>query len=92
MLDVTDVNITLVWSLPEQHHRNGNITKYTICYQEAVQRTNCRNMMNVSAGQEFYRIIDLQPNTEYVIQVRAATEVGSGPPGIVYRTTLPSGE
>ena len=89
--DVTAVSVKIVWSPPEEPYQNGIITNYTICYQEALLRTNCDRKINVSADQRSYHITDLSPNTEYVLQVKAATVVGTGPPGAVYVMTLSSG-
>ena len=90
--DVTATSLSLVWSPPKERYRSGLITKYGICYQKSVLRTNCLDVKEVDADQQLHHFDDFLPNTEYMLQVRAATIVGWGPPGAVYITTLSSGE
>ena len=90
--DVTATSLSLVWSPPKERYRSGLITKYGICYQKSVLRTNCLDVKEVDADQQLHHFDDFLPNTEYMLQIRAATIVGWGPPGAVYITTLSSGE
>ena len=90
--DVTTTTLKLLWTPPEERHRCGIITKYSVCYQNSALRTNCRNITEINKDQLSYVISDLLPNTEYLLQVKAATKVGWGIPGAIYERTLSSGK
>ena len=91
--DITATSLNLVWSPPEERHRNGIITEYGVCYQEASLGTSCENTVRVPMEQLSYRITTgLRPNTEFMFIVKAATSRGWGPNAVIYETTLPAGK
>ena len=91
--DVTATSLNLVWSPPKENHRNGIITEYGVCYEEASLGTNCVETVRVPMGQLSYRITTgLRPNTKFMLTVKAATGQGWGPKAVVYETTLPAGK
>ena len=62
--------MTLQWRPPETP--NGVITHYSIQLDE--------NNINISSNELMYTIEGLSPDTVYVLQLRAHTVVGAGPP------------
>ena len=62
--------MTLQWRPPETP--NGVITHYSIQLNE--------NNINISSNELMYTIEGLSPDTVYVLQLRAHTVVGAGPP------------
>ena len=67
--------VTLKWMPPET--TNGIITQYSIQYGETIINNFGNNILNMMIG----TIEGLSPDTEYVLQLRAYTRVGAGPPG-----------
>lgn len=90
--DVTTTSMKLLWSPPEKSHRNGIITEYGLCYQEASLEATCLIDVQIPGEQLSYDITEgLRPNTEYMLLVSARTAVGFGPKAVLYESTLPSG-
>lgn len=91
--DVTATSLKLIWSPPEKHHRNGVITLYGLCFQEASLKTSCRPRLSIPGEHTSYDITEqLRPNTEYMFLIFAATaSPGWGPSAMIYETTLPAG-
>ena len=71
MVAITSSSVTLQWSPPRTP--NGVITQYSILHNE-INITNFGNniLMDIIGG--------LLPDTVYVLQLRAHTRVGAGPP------------
>ena len=92
--DVTATSLKLVWSPPEENHRNGVIRIYGLCFQEASLETSCKKIVSIPGEQTSYDITEgLWPNTEYMFIVFAATaSPGWGPRAVLYVTTLPAGK
>lgn len=92
--DVTATGLKLVWSAPEESHRNGVIRTYGLCFQEASLETSCLTTIRIPGEQTSYDITEgLRPNTEYMFIVFAATASrGWGPRAVLYKTTLPAGK
>ena len=81
ILEIVSVNsssVTLQWRPPETP--NGVITHYSILYDE-------KNII-ISSNELMYTIEELLPDTVYVLQLRAHTAAGAGPPS--NRTVLTS--
>ena len=74
LVSVDSSSVTLQWSPPET--LNGVITQYSI-------QLNGTNMGNLSSNELMYTIKKLSPDTVYVIQLRAHTGAGPGPPSNV---------
>ena len=68
---VTSTSVTLQWKPPKTP--NGVITKYSIRY-------NRTNIVNFGNNMLMDTIEGLSPDTVYVLQLRAHTVVGPGPP------------
>ena len=91
--DVTSKSLRLLWSPPEESHRNGIIKVYGLCYQEASLATSCSTTLQIPGDQLSYDITEgLRPNTEYMFIVSAATAIGWGPKAVLYKTTLSAGK
>ena len=71
---LTSSTVTLQWEPPETP--NGLITKYSIQYDGSV----VDNFGNVTLDGLMGTVEGLSPDTEYVLQLRAHTRVGPGPP------------
>ena len=70
-LSVNLNSVTLQWMPPETP--NGVITHYSI-------QLDGTNISNVSSSVLMYTIEGLSPDTVYVLQLRAHTGAGAGPP------------
>ena len=68
---VTSSSVTLQWMSPETP--NGVITQYSILY-------NGTNITDFGNNMLMDTIEGLLPDTVYVLQLRAHTKVGPGPP------------
>ena len=71
---VTSHSVTLQWIPPEPH--NGVITRYSLQYDGSVIDNFGSKSGNIMMG----TMEPLSPNTEYVVQLKAHTRVGSGLP------------
>ena len=71
---VTSSTVTLQWEPPETP--NGLITEYSIQYDGSV----VDNFGSVTLNRLMGTVERLSPDTEYVLQLRAHTKVGPGPP------------
>ena len=71
---VTSCTVTLQWEHPKDP--NGLITKYSIQYDESV----VDNFGSETLDRLMGTVEGLSPDTEYVLQLRAHTRVGPGPP------------
>ena len=72
VISVNSSSVTLQWMPPEPP--NGVITQYSILY-------NGINITNFGNNTLMDTIKGLSPDTVYVLQLRAHTVVGAGPPG-----------
>ena len=75
VISVTASSVTLQWMPPQT--TNGVIVQYSIQYDETVINNFGDNSLNIMTG----TVEGLSPDTEYVLQLRAHTRVGPGPPG-----------
>ena len=75
VVSVTANYVTLQWMPPQT--TNGVIVQYSIQHGETVINNFGTNSLNTMTG----TIERLSPDTEYVLQLRAHTRVGPGPPG-----------
>ena len=71
-VSVTTNSVTLQWKPPQT--TNGVITHYSVQYGGSVIDKFSNDKLKGS-------IKGLSPDTEYVLQLRAHTRVGAGPPG-----------
>uniref|UniRef100_A0A4W5QHM3 protein-tyrosine-phosphatase n=1 Tax=Hucho hucho TaxID=62062 RepID=A0A4W5QHM3_9TELE len=85
--NVTCCSVELAWSPPVLAERNGDITEYTLAYQETGVGGTPREL-SLPAIQSSYVLNSLKPNSAYDVKIRAHTSVGPGPysPPIQYRT------
>uniref|UniRef100_A0A3P8YD34 protein-tyrosine-phosphatase n=1 Tax=Esox lucius TaxID=8010 RepID=A0A3P8YD34_ESOLU len=85
--NVTCCSVELAWSPPVLAERNGDITEYTLAYQEA-GTTGAPRELSLPASQSSYVLSSLKPNSAYDVKIRAHTSVGPGPfsPPVQYRT------
>ena len=92
--DITDTSMKLIWSPPQQKHRNGIIILYGVCYQEASLGTECTDVTSIPGSQLSYEITEgLRPHCEYMFVVMAATKVaGWSPKAVLRETTLQAGK
>ena len=74
VVSITTSSVTLKWMPPET--TNGVITQYSIQYGETIINNFGNNTLNMIGTVE-----GLSPDTEYVLQLKAYTRVGAGPPG-----------
>ena len=65
-------SVTMRWSPPQQ--TNGIILFYTVIYSCKEERTISLNTTNT-----IITLSNLQPNTQYTVQIMAWTSTGSGP-------------
>ena len=66
--------MTLQWSAPVTP--NGIVTQYSLQYNTTAAGNTTNNVL-------MYTVSGLSPETVYVLQVRAHTNVGAGPPSSV---------
>ena len=71
---VTSSSVALQWTPPETP--NGRITKYSIQYGGTVIDNFGSEKLTKMMG----TVDELSPDTQYVLQLRAHTRVGPGPP------------
>lgn len=71
-INVTMTSFTLRWSPPQQS--NGVILFYTVTYCCKEERTVSLNTTNT-----IITLSNLQPNSQYTVQIMAWTNNGSGP-------------
>ncbi|XP_046851042.1 uncharacterized protein LOC124444464 [Xenia sp. Carnegie-2017] len=89
--NVTARSLKLAWSPPEEHRRNGIITKYGVCYIETNSGQICSIVNYITDGKSSSKIIKgLKPYTEYLLAVMASTNLGWGPKAVISQKTLSS--
>ena len=71
---VTSATVTLQWIPPETP--NGLITKYSLQYNGSV----LDNFGSVTLNKMEGTVEGLSPDTKYILQLKAHTRVGPGPP------------
>ena len=74
MVTVTSTTVTLQWEPPK--YPNGVITRYSVQYDGIYIGNFGDNVSDILMG----TVEGLPPDTEYVLQLRAYTRVGPGPP------------
>ena len=75
--DVTSSSITVQWGAVDCIHRNGDITGYSVRYR--VQGSGSTQTESVSGGATTEATIsELQPSTNYSIEVAAVNSAGTG--------------
>ena len=71
----TSNSITITWNVVECTEQNGPITDYIVQYV-----TSCDDLQTENTGSvSIYHISNLTANTEYIIQVAAVNQNGTGP-------------
>lgn len=78
ILKTTKNEIRIYWTKVPESSRNGIITAYSICYKEYGLKHACLNSHEVTPNHRTHILSKLQPFTEYLIMIRAATIVGWG--------------
>uniref|UniRef100_A0AAQ4PK53 Receptor-type tyrosine-protein phosphatase F n=1 Tax=Gasterosteus aculeatus aculeatus TaxID=481459 RepID=A0AAQ4PK53_GASAC len=80
LLSLSSTSIKVTWLAPPTDSRHGEITCYSLVYQaltgEDVER---HQVSGIGADVTSYVLEDLQKWTDYVVWVRAHTDVGPGP-------------
>ena len=74
IVTVTSTSVTLQWMPPK--YPNGVITNYTVYYYDGIEIDPFGNVSNKMIG----TIEGLSPDTDYVLELKAYTRVGPGPP------------
>jgi netrin-G3 ligand len=68
--------VKLQWHPPEPKYQNGQIRTYEVTYFKWDESANHKN---VNTTERFLNIENLQPDSNYVFQVKAFTSKGAGP-------------
>lgn len=85
--NITCCSLQFSWLPPVLAERNGDITEYTLAYQEMGMAGGPKEL-RLPASKNSYTLNSLRPNAVYDVKIRAHTSVGPGPysPPIQYRT------
>ena len=83
VLSTTSTSALLIWHDLPCFRKNGRIMFYKI-HVEAVENSGNESpqyswLSTVSAEETLHRLLDLTPETTYVVQIAAKNEVGVGP-------------
>lgn len=95
MKPMNSTSVTISWSPPVPHRRNGIITSYQLCYSTKKLLSNCNSNRNNSyreSEKESMTLKELLPATVYYFRIRAKTIAGAGPYTKKYRIITCSGE
>ena len=87
-----DTTITLSWKSLDESKTNGVLTSYAIDVYEELDSGYLKMFSNVTVSNAVlsWTVGNLKEKTEYIIEVRAGTVMGFGPPSVVHQKT--SGE
>ena len=88
MVKVTNIAMTtfqIAWSLPIKEERNGIIISYLLCIREFGVLFACNDTRNVTGSETSYLFTNLNPNKEYLVEIKAATVIGYGPSAFVQK-------
>ena len=89
-----DSSITASWTSPRESELNGMLRWYKIEVYEQLDSGYLRMVANktVPAAVSVKTFDSLKTKTEYIIEVRAGTVAGFGPPTVVHQRTSGEGE
>ncbi|XP_074492945.1 protein tyrosine phosphatase receptor type Fa isoform X4 [Sebastes fasciatus] len=80
LLSVSSTSITVSWVAPPTDSRHGEIVRYSLAYRALTGEDVKRHQVSgIGADVTSYVLEDLQKWTEYLVWVRAHTDVGPGP-------------
>ena len=80
--EVTSSSITVQWGPVDCIHRNGDITGYSVQYEEVGSAEGERSVVKLVSGDfsgGMYTISGLSPATLYRVEVAGETSAGPGP-------------
>uniref|UniRef100_A0A4W6C3L6 Receptor-type tyrosine-protein phosphatase F n=1 Tax=Lates calcarifer TaxID=8187 RepID=A0A4W6C3L6_LATCA len=80
LLSLTSTSIKVSWVAPPTDSRHGEIVRYSLAYQALTGEDMERHQVSgIGADVTSYVLEDLEKWTEYMVWVRAHTDVGPGP-------------
>lgn len=80
LLSLSSTSIKVSWVAPPTDSRHGDIVSYSLAYQAlAGEDTERHQVSGIAADVTSYVLEDLEKWLEYVVWVRAHTDVGPGP-------------
>lgn len=89
LLSLSSTSIKVSWVAPPTDSRHGEIVRYSLAYQAVAGEDMERHQVSgIGADVTSYVLEDLEKWTEYLVWVRAHTDVGPGPesPAVHTRT------
>ncbi|XP_034738126.1 protein tyrosine phosphatase receptor type Fa isoform X9 [Etheostoma cragini] len=80
LLSLSSTSIKVSWVAPPTDSRHGELVRYSLAYQALTGEDVTRHQVSgIGADVTSYVLDDLQKWTEYLVWVRAHTDVGPGP-------------
>lgn len=83
MSNVTSTAFHLSWLPPLRDERNGVIIQYYLCIREFGVLHDCNNTKIIYDTKIYFT--DLKPNKEYLVEIKAGTTIGFGPPAFTQK-------
>lgn len=83
--DVTLTTFQVAWSPPAREKQNGVIVSYFLCIREFGVLHACNDTRIVDGAQSQQLFAELNPDREYLVEIKAATSVGYGPSAFVQK-------
>lgn len=84
-------SVTLSWNAPPAADHNGELTGYTIKVKNH-NGDEARPPLTTDNTCTSKEVDGLKPNTDYIFEVSAMTEAGSGPPKSINKRTAEEGK
>ena len=75
--DILDKSVRVIWSKPKKV--NGKLQSYTLKYNRVGADESTQLVFNLTASENETTIMNLRPQTAYIFELNAWTEVGPGP-------------
>uniref|UniRef100_A0A672MBG1 Receptor-type tyrosine-protein phosphatase F n=1 Tax=Sinocyclocheilus grahami TaxID=75366 RepID=A0A672MBG1_SINGR len=80
LISLSSTSIKVSWAAPPAASRHGNIVRYSLAYQAVSGEDQQRHeVKDIPADVSSYELEGLEKWTEYVVWVKAHTDVGPGP-------------
>ncbi len=80
LISLSSTSIKVSWAAPPAASRHGNIVRYSLAYQAVSGEDQQRHeVKDIPADVSSYVLEGLEKWTEYVVWVKAHTDVGPGP-------------
>ena len=83
--NVTGSTFQVAWSPPAREKRNGVIVSYFLCIRPFGVLHACNDTRIVNGSQSQQLFTELNPDQEYLVEIKAATEIGYGPSAFVQK-------